>query len=70
MAVNFGKRLQILREEQGISQSDLAERSGQHRQSISKIERGERMPTWATVVALAKALGVTPNDFLDDQITS
>jgi transcriptional regulator with XRE-family HTH domain len=60
----FGHRLKALREAEGWSLDDLAERSGVHRQSIWKMEQGQREPSWPTVLALAGALGVTPNDFV------
>ena len=34
-------------------------------QNIARFEREEREPTWPTVLKLAEALGVSPNDFLD-----
>jgi transcriptional regulator with XRE-family HTH domain len=41
-----------------MTQYELAERSGIHRQAIAKLELGERQPTWETVQALARAVGV------------
>jgi hypothetical protein len=34
-----------------------------HRQGIVKLERGEREPAWATILALADALGVPCDQF-------
>jgi transcriptional regulator with XRE-family HTH domain len=56
---SFARRLRELRETVGLTQHQLAERAGMHRQGIAKLENGEREPTWATVRTLAKALGVT-----------
>jgi transcriptional regulator with XRE-family HTH domain len=50
--------LRQLREAAGLSQAELAERAGMHRFGVAKIERGERVPGWDTVLALGKALGV------------
>jgi len=58
-AGEFGRRVRALREENGLTQKELAERAGLHPQGIVKLERGERQPAWATVLALAEALGVT-----------
>jgi transcriptional regulator with XRE-family HTH domain len=55
----FAEKLRHLREAAGLTQTQLAEKAGMHRQGIAKLERGEREPTWATVQALADALGVS-----------
>jgi transcriptional regulator with XRE-family HTH domain len=50
--------LQALREQQGRSLSDLAERTGMDRAMISRLENGQvDNPTIATVSRYAKALG-------------
>jgi transcriptional regulator with XRE-family HTH domain len=62
----FGPRLKELREAVGLTQSQLAERAGLHRQGIVKLERGEREPAWGTVLALMDALGVSCQAFLEE----
>ena len=50
--------LKALREQQGLSISDLAERTGMDRAMISRLENGQiDNPTIATVSCYAKALG-------------
>ena len=49
-----------IRLEQGLSQEQLAEKSGLHRTAISFIERAERSSTLETVEKLARALKVQP----------
>ena len=50
--------LKTLREQQGLSISDLAERTGMDRAMISRLENGQvDNPTVATVTRYAKALG-------------
>lgn len=61
---DFGPRLRFLREAAGMSQELLADRSGLSANSLARIERSEREPGWGTVLKLAAALGVEPNDFL------
>jgi transcriptional regulator with XRE-family HTH domain len=61
----FAANLRRLRGEAAQSQEDLAFRAGVHRTQISLLEGGERMPRVETLVKLAGALGITPNDLLD-----
>lgn len=48
----------------GLSQEDLAERSGHHRTYIGFLERGERVPTIKTLERIAEALGETASGLL------
>lgn len=64
----FGKRVRVLREDLGLSQSDLVgrvEASGvKLRQSyLSELERTDKTPTGEIVAGLAKALNTT-TDYL------
>jgi len=45
--------------EAGLSQAELAARSGVDQSAISFLERGRRRPTRKTMTRLAKALGVS-----------
>ena len=54
----FSARLKELRESAALTQEGLAERAGLYKFSVAKLEQGVREPTWATVLALASALGV------------
>lgn len=60
----FAANLRPLRREAAQSQEDLAFRTGVHRTQISLLEGSERMPRVETLVKLAGALGITPNDLL------
>lgn len=64
----FGRIVRSYREEMGISQEELASRSGLHRTYIGGIERGERNPSLINVERIANALGVTPSRLLDEGI--
>jgi len=55
----LGDRVRELRQTRGISQEDLAFKSGMHRTYLGGIERGERNPTLKNIAKLAKALGVS-----------
>jgi transcriptional regulator with XRE-family HTH domain len=56
--ITFAARLRQLRADAKMTQQELAERAGSHRQTIAHLENGTRQPTWETVQALARALGV------------
>lgn len=61
----FGQRLQQLREDARLTRAELAEAAGLTRQMVTAIEAGRRPdPSWSTVLKLADALNVTPNDFM------
>lgn len=53
-----------IRRAKGLSQEQLAERSGFSQQYISGLERGRRNPTIVTVYELALALGVSHLDLM------
>ncbi len=54
----FGRRLRQLRKANGLSQEELAFRSGLHRTYVSSAERGERNISLVNLVRLARALDV------------
>lgn len=62
-ADRFAGRLRQLREEAGLSQKALAEKAGLVTSAIGHLEQGLRKPTWETVLALARALGVSCSAF-------
>jgi|SRR5581483_1503084 len=62
-ANSFGRRLEELRVQFGKTQAELAEQAGLTKDAVSRLERGQRSPTWGTVVALATALGISTEEF-------
>jgi transcriptional regulator with XRE-family HTH domain len=54
-----GRNAARLRDEAGLTQEALAERSGLTQQYISHLERGKCNPTIVTLYELAQALGVS-----------
>jgi transcriptional regulator with XRE-family HTH domain len=54
----FGRRISILREQQGLTIDELAARSGVGAGEIALIERGESDFQVTVVYALARGLGV------------
>ncbi len=58
--MKLGERIQQARERQGLTQRDLAARTGLSQQYLSLLERGDRTnPTLDTLMVLAKALDVS-----------
>lgn len=59
-----GSNVDRLRRAQGMTQEQLAERSGFSQQYISGLENGRRNPTVVTLYEIADALGATPVELL------
>lgn len=59
-----GGNFSRLRREAGLTQEEVAARSGFSQQYISGLERGQRNPTVVTLFELSQAIGVTPIDLL------
>jgi transcriptional regulator with XRE-family HTH domain len=60
----LGRNLRRAREQAGLTQEQVAERSGVHSTEVSRIERGKRDPRVSTLERLAKAVEVSPGDLL------
>jgi len=58
--VSFAERLRQLRQEAYLTQSELAEKAGLAKATITRLEASEYVPLVKTVRALATALGVEP----------
>ena len=61
----FAAKLAEQREAAGLSQYALARKSGLTKQAVSRLELGTRSPSWETVQLLARALGVSCEEFTD-----
>lgn len=62
--IDFGKRLQEVRRQAGMSQEELAHKARLHQVTVSLIENGKRAVTLTTLERVAKALGVAPRDLV------
>jgi len=62
---DFAEKLGLLMG--GVSQSELARRSGVRQATISRYLKKERIPSWDHVQALAVALGVSCEALRDDE---
>jgi transcriptional regulator with XRE-family HTH domain len=58
--LRLGRRIRACREAQQLSQEELAERAGLHRNYVGLVERGERTASVKTIFALARGLGLQP----------
>lgn len=60
----FADRLRTAREGKGLSQAQLAERSGLQPSAVSHFEKGRRSPSFDNLRALSDALGVSTDHLL------
>ena len=60
----FGAVVRRLRVEREMSQWELSERAGIHKNTPGLIERGERSPALETINAIAGALGLRGSDLM------
>jgi transcriptional regulator with XRE-family HTH domain len=65
-AARIAASLRALRQRQGLSVAQLAERSGVARATLTKLEAGQGNPTIDTLYALADTLGAALGDLIDD----
>ncbi|TJY37937.1 helix-turn-helix transcriptional regulator [Pontimicrobium aquaticum] len=63
-----GLRIKELRNERGLTQTELAELVGKDRQYLYKIEKGRVTPNVVTISALVYALEISLTDFFDFKI--
>ena len=62
----LARNLRELREATGLSQVELAQRSGVDLSFINELENAHADATTRTLLRLARALGTTPADLLRD----
>jgi transcriptional regulator with XRE-family HTH domain len=63
-AAEFGKRVRQHRQERGLTQEQLATRSGLHWTFVGQVERGRRNITLHNILKLATALGVDAGELV------
>jgi len=61
----LGERVRAARQQRGLTQQSLAESLDLSVAYVSLIERGGRNPPYTTVIAIARALGVSPRTIFD-----
>lgn len=65
VVAEFGTRLREARERLGLTQEEVAQRSGVHATEVSRMEAGKRDPKISTLRRLAKAVEVKPGQLVD-----
>src|SRR5262249_6896984 len=67
LAKALSQRIKALREQAGLSQQQMADRGDLSVSLVAKLEQGKKAdPRASTLLALARALEVTPGTVLDD----
>lgn len=66
VAIQFGNNLRYCRRRADFSQEEVGFRASLHRTEIGLLERGERIPRIDTLVKVATALEVAPEELLAD----
>ena len=64
----FGKRLRQIRVNKNIPIATIAAKIGVEETYIPQLERGAKRPSFDTLIYLANALGVTPDELLCDYV--
>jgi transcriptional regulator with XRE-family HTH domain len=59
----FGKRVRAVRKAAKITQEKVAEDAHLNSKYLGEIERGEKRPSFEAIIALSKALDVSPATF-------
>lgn len=60
----FGDAVRAFRREAGLTQEQLADKTGLHVTYIAGIETGRRNPSLKTILSLAEGLGVSASELL------
>ena len=61
----IGKRLELYREQRGLSRQKIADLKNVSRQTVYRWEHGERVPELLTLIKLARILGVRVEDLIE-----
>ena len=65
----LGRNIRRIREEKGLTQLDLADKTGLTNTSLSQMEKGRMTPSLATLERIAAVLGVPISDLFRDDPT-
>jgi len=63
--LKIGQKIRQLRQEQNLTQEELAFKVGVDRSYMGFVERGEKNPTLSTLMKIAKALKISIKDLFE-----
>lgn len=66
---SLGERLKGMRVDRGLSQRELAKKSGIANTTISLIEKGKMSPSLSSIKKILDGLSITLSDFFSDNVT-
>ena len=64
ISTKVGKRIRSIRRQKGLTQEDVADKSGMHVSTLGRIERGESNAPLQTLNKIAQVLKVKPKEIL------
>ena len=60
----FGAKVKLLRQEQGLTQEQFAQKCALHKNYIGMVERGERNPSLINIEVIAQGLEISISDLM------
>ena len=63
--IKLGDQIRSMREKQGISQVELADRIGKDKQAVNRIEQGKVNPGYFQLREISEGLDITLSELLD-----
>jgi len=64
-AILFGRLLRATRRAHNMGLAKLAEKVGIGAKHLGRVERGEKLPSFELIIALANAMDVSPSEFFE-----
>jgi transcriptional regulator with XRE-family HTH domain len=61
----FGQLLRAARKAHNMGQAELSEKVGIGAKHLGRVERGEKLPSFELIIALANAMGESPSVFFE-----
>ena len=68
--MTIAERIRLYRQQKGLSQNELASKSGVNNKSLSRYELGSSIPPADALKAIADALAISADTLLSDDVTT